>query len=157
MLTPGKIYGMISILCGTEHYVPNRKLNTAAKHMLNSNTWVILLMISSCLSALLDLSQSALCLAKLSWKWDKTSPMYSRKGKDVTPTCNCQEWMVCWSGGEHAICRTGLGLYWSKIIPASHYIANYSFLISNNRITLIHILDFASIIILQRLLKSSYC
>lgn len=59
----------------TEHCVPYRELNTAAEHVLNSNTWVILLMISSCLSALLDLSQSALRLAKLSSKWDKTSPM----------------------------------------------------------------------------------
>lgn len=78
-----------------EHCVPNRDLNTAAKHMLNSNTWVILLMISLCLSALLDLSQSALCLAKLNSKWDKTSPTCWRKGKDLSPTWGCQKRMGC--------------------------------------------------------------
>lgn len=148
---------MNSILYGTEHYVPNRELNTAAKHMLKSNTWVILLMISSCLSALLDLSQGALCLAKLSSKWDKTSPMYWRKGEDITPTCSCQKRMVSWPWGEHAICKTRVVLSWSKSIPALHSKAKYSFFIPNNRI--IHILTpaFAPVMVFQRLLESLYC
>lgn len=141
----------------SEHCVPYRELNTAAKHVLNSNTWVILLMISLCLSALLDLSQSALCLAKLSSKWDKTSPMCWRQGKDVTPTCSCQEWMIGWSGGEHALCKTRLVLYWSKSSPTSHYKTNHSFLIPNNRITHILVPAFASILILQKSLESLYC
>lgn len=141
----------------TEHCVPYRELNTAAEHVLNSNTWVILLMISSCLSALLDLSQSALRLAKLSSKWDKTSPMRWRQGKDVTPTCSCQGWMICWSGGEHTLCETMLVLYWSKSSPTSHYKTNHSFLIPNNRMTHILVSAFSSIIILQKSLESLYC
>lgn len=146
---------MNSILCGTERYVPNRELNTAVKHMLNSNTWVILLMISPCLSALLDLSQSALCLAKLSSKWDKTSPMYWRKGKDVTPACSCQKWSV--DPGENTpSAKLGWPCIDQKASPLPT-ITNYSFLISNNRTTHIHIPAFASIIILQRFLESLYC
>lgn len=101
-LSPGRTHGVQSIPCA-----PNTASLTepkaAAQHVLSSNTWVILLMISSCLSALLDPSQSAPCLAKLSSKWDKASPMRWRQGKDVTPTCSCQEWMICWSGGEHTL------------------------------------------------------
>lgn len=109
-LTPGRTHGLSPIPC-TEHRVPYRELKAAAEHVFNSNTWVILLMISSCLSALLDLSQAAPCLAKLSSKWDKTSPMRRRQGKDVTPTCSCQEWVICGSGGEHTLCKAGLVLY----------------------------------------------
>lgn len=110
MLTPGKIYGMNSVLCGTERYVPSRELNTAAKHMLNSNTWVILLMISPCLSALLDPSQSARCLAKLSSKWDKTSPMCEEKVRiSPPPGAATSGWSV--DPGERATCKTRLALH----------------------------------------------
>lgn len=149
---------MNSILCGTEHYVPNRELNTTAKHMLNSNTWVIPLMIRPCLSALLELSQSALCLAKLSSKWDKTSPMYWRKGKDVTPTCSCQKWMVCWPGGGNTLsAKLGWSCIDQKASTPPNNKTRYSFLIPNNWITHILIPAFVSIIILQSFLESLYC
>lgn len=65
--------------------------------------------------------------------------------------------MVCWSEGEHTICKPTLVLNWSKSIPTLHYKTNNSFLIPNNRITHILIPVFASIIILQRFLESLYC
>lgn len=151
MLTSGKIYGMNSILCGTEHCVPNRDLNTAAKHMLNSNTWVIPLMISLCLSALLDLSQSALCLAKLNSKWDKTSPKCWREGKDLSPTWDCQKLIVCWPGENTLSAKPT----WPYIDQESHHKANYFFL-NSNKITHILTPSFASLVILPSFVKSLY-
>lgn len=118
MLTPGKIHGMNSVLCGTERYVPSRELNTAAKHMLNSNTWVILLMISPCLSALLDPSQSARCLAKLNGI--KHHLCVEEKVRiSPPPGAATSGWSV--DPGECATCKTRLAFHRSgkPLLPPS--------------------------------------